>query len=113
MPTPWGVSQTKKEVAPGVYWVTTAGHGGIMMGMRKSAHYISIPGIKCSMAWGVWACFEEDCLINIVMYERPEWFVEMFYIDYQKPELGFKSEQDIKKIAEEGIRAWIPEYFNN
>ena len=32
METPWGESQTKSLVAPDIHDVTTAGHGGIMVG---------------------------------------------------------------------------------
>ena len=35
MHTPWGPAQTARHLAPGIGWVTTAGHGGCVIGSSR------------------------------------------------------------------------------
>jgi len=98
MPTPWGVSQTKKELAPGVYSVTTAGHGGILIGKKRAKELLSEQAIKIGMAWGNFLAYEEDCDVSAVFYEHPEYCTWM-------------SVEVIKRYAERSLQQCYPEYF--
>lgn len=52
--TPWGPAQSVSELAPGIYVVDTAGHGGIKLDRRRQ---LSLPmGVRREGGW-----YEEDC----------------------------------------------------
>lgn len=72
MPTPWGEAQTKKELAPGVYLVTIAGHGGILIGKFRAKVLLSEKAIEIGMPWGNFLAYEEDCDVSAIFYEHPE-----------------------------------------
>lgn len=66
--SPWGAIQLITRHGDGLYFVSTASHGGFM----------AIPGLlspaaeKHSQLYQGWYCFEEDCKALIVIRERPE-----------------------------------------
>ena len=75
MNTPWGLSHTDETITRGVHWVTTAGHGGLMVSngvaakaLSERAIAVAHPG-KC----GGYVCFEEDCSYAVAFFEHPEW----------------------------------------
>ena len=74
MQTPWGESQSKTVLAPGIVMVSTAGHGGIMV--HKDAMKFFHPAVKLASVYGGncgdYICFEEDCEMVIVLYELQE-----------------------------------------
>lgn len=65
--TPWGPSQTSRQVAPGIIDYTTAGHGGIHVSPSLNAE---IP--ECLRQSDGW--YEEDCEWAIVAYVFPQYF---------------------------------------
>ena len=72
MLTPWGESQTVKDIGGGVLHVTTAGHGGLYVpdGMLQR-----IPRLEQDYAarWsGSRNWYEEDCAAAIALYRIPE-----------------------------------------
>jgi hypothetical protein len=99
MPTPWGMSQWTKRLMPDVYLVSTARHGGILVGRKRARSLLSERAIKIGMSWGRFLAYEEDCDCAAVMYEHPELFDDT---DAQK----------LKTTAEDTLRRWYPEYFN-
>jgi hypothetical protein len=98
MPTPWGEAQTKKELAPGVFLVTTAGHGGILIGKRRAKELLSERASKIGMPWGSFLAYEEDCDVSAVFYEHPEYCTLM-------------DAKASKEYAENSLQRWYPEYF--
>lgn len=73
----WGKVQTQTKVMVGVYHVTTASHGGLMIADKRAANLLSPAAYKRGILWKCYRCYEEDCLWAIVANERPEWF-ELF-----------------------------------
>lgn len=67
MNTPWGKSQTKKVIAPGITFYSTASHGGYKVNKaqrdKMPAHLINSDG------W-----YEEDCEWCKVALAFPEYF---------------------------------------
>lgn len=60
MQTPWGkAQQTDKHTTYPIYWVSTASHGGYMIG---SSFIKDTPLADIGEKWGNWYAFEEDCL---------------------------------------------------
>lgn len=71
MNTPWGKSHKVTKIETGLYWVTTAGHGGYMISKRKAEKLL--PSIMLNNGFlgakfGGYYCFEEDCAYAVVEY---------------------------------------------
>jgi hypothetical protein len=67
--TPWGTADHVKEVAPGIWQVSTPGHGGYKLDRANNA--------RVHIAWrkeGGW--YEEDCEWSRVAITFPEQFTE-------------------------------------
>jgi hypothetical protein len=75
--SPWDAVQTCDPLADGVYWVTTAGHGGLMVESAAALAHLSPAARRHAMKWSGWFCFEEDCQCSIAFYERPDWFAAL------------------------------------
>jgi len=95
--SPWGPVQTSKELAPGIWQVTTAGHGGIKLSRERNA---GVP--KYMRAEGGW--YEEDCQWSIVAVVHP--------IGFQRScptkDDPFRCEMD---VAYSTLKNWYPEHY--
>lgn len=69
MNTPWGSSQHQKKLQEGVYEVSTAGHGGIMVDAKIAIDILTPQARAHGMKHGPWLCYEEDCQWAIPAYE--------------------------------------------
>jgi hypothetical protein len=70
--TPWGESQTVREIAEGITLVTTAGHGGYLLSpARRSAMPDALHAFE-TFAGG--NAYEEDCDWAVVAVAFPEHF---------------------------------------
>ena len=70
--TPWGKVQTQREVTEGITWVTTAGHGGIVL---SDARLREMPTqYKRLNVYGQGRYFEEDCEWALVVDAFPQYF---------------------------------------
>jgi hypothetical protein len=71
--TPWGPSQTARQLAPGIMLYTTAGHGGIHLSAGRlaalPAHLHKRSTGYCPLEW-----FEEDCEAALVIVGFPQYF---------------------------------------
>ena len=85
METPWGPSQNSTTIAPGVYWVSTASHGGLLVAAQAASGFfdegdrkgLTGPAIMEGHSFGAYLAYEEDCKYAIVFYERPDWYRTM------------------------------------
>lgn len=66
--SPWGEVQDCDELCPGIFLVTTPGHGGIMVS-PESAVCLSAAARKCGFRDGGNLWFEEDCQEQVVLRE--------------------------------------------
>jgi hypothetical protein len=71
MITPWGNSQTIKEIAPGIIRVTTASHGGYHLTPERLAQ---MPEAQRETAYSTNGWFEEDVDWSLVAVNFPEAF---------------------------------------
>ncbi len=73
--SPWGNVDNTEELAKGVFLVSTPSHGGVMV-HRKAQDTpegkLTAQALSKSEQFGDWACFEEDCRINIFFFEHPD-----------------------------------------
>jgi len=66
--SPWGEVQHCDVICPGVFMVSTAGHGGTMV-YKDVAAILSPAAIKCGFKEGGYICFEEDTQENVALRE--------------------------------------------
>jgi hypothetical protein len=95
--SPWGSIQDKKELAPGIWQVSTAGHGGIKLSRERNAavpEYMRVEG-----GW-----YEEDCEWSIAAVVHPIAFQRVVKIE-GRPD---KTEFD---YAMDALKNWYPGYF--
>ena len=59
--SPWGEVQTCRVIADGIYEVSTAGHGGIMISTELASHILSPEALRKGVCEGGYYCYEEDC----------------------------------------------------
>jgi len=79
--TPWGPTQTADQIAPGIVFYSTAGHGGFHLNAERNAQVRSefktgdnLMDLR-SEGW-----YEEDCDAAIVIFTFPEFFSPERYI---------------------------------
>lgn len=65
--SPWGEVQHCRELCPGVFQVSTAGHGGIMARTERSV--FSTAAKKYGVRESGYLCFEEDCAAAVTLRE--------------------------------------------
>ena len=71
--SPWGTIQESETIEPGVRWVSTPGHGGLMVSLPKAYRRLS------DFAWGIgerygdYLAFEEDVAYAAVYRDVPAW----------------------------------------
>jgi len=136
MNTPWGQSQSVETITRGIRWVTTAGHGGLMVSAGIAAKVLSHRAIEHAFPGkhGGYVCFEEDCSYAIAFFEHPEWKRHLdrkslaewecsnldpdSYIGRAKAEAVpkltaevAKSDEAIREDMRAVVMAWTPEYF--
>jgi hypothetical protein len=138
MNTPWGTSQQVETIARGIHWVSTAGHGGLMVSAGVAEKVLSQQAIKVAHPGrcGGYVCFEEDCSYAVAFFERPEWkrhldakslaewqcseFAPDSHMGRAKAEsvpkltaAVAKSDDAIREDMRAVVTSWNPEYFGD
>ncbi len=67
--SPWGAVQHCEMLAPHVFSVTTASHGGIMANAGVAKTIFSKAALNCAFRDGGFHCFEEDCDAPVAIRE--------------------------------------------
>ena len=102
--SPWGMVQTSYTLCDGVYAVSTASHGGILV-HRSAEHLLSQEAQYLGTRYGVYLCYEEDCKAPIVIREL---------LDSGKiivPVNDRLTDEEFNKEVNENIQRWNPEYW--
>jgi hypothetical protein len=95
--SPWGAIQDKRELAPGIWQVSTAGHGGIKLSRERNA---AVPDYM--RREGGW--YEEDCEWSIAAVVHPIGFQRLL----PTKDDPFRSEME---IAYSTLRNWFPDQY--
>lgn len=69
MYSPWGTVDHCKTLYPGVFEVSTARHGGIMVRREVAMNLLSKDALNVGFVEGRYHCFEEDCDAQVVIRE--------------------------------------------
>jgi hypothetical protein len=99
--TPWGAAQSVRELIPGVWTVSTSGHGGIKLSPER---HKALPeslrmggfGGDRSRAW-----YEEDCEACIPL---------AFFFD-ELESAGAFSGSDARESLARSLAGWLPDAF--
>lgn len=67
--SPWGEVQRQAELCSGVFSVSTASHGGIMVHRSVAKAVLSPAARKHCFRDGSYYCFEEDCDVPVAIRE--------------------------------------------
>ena len=67
--TPWGSAQHVTTHLRGFATVSTASHGGMMVSRKAAEKYLSEAARKRALMHGGYYCYEEDDMINIVLFD--------------------------------------------
>jgi len=101
--SPWGEIEYCDVICPGVFMVSTAGHGGTMISNGIAA-ILSPAAVKCGERYGGYICFEEDTQENVALRELLDkglWSV---------PEKTKDKAAYVERINED-IRRYNPDYW--
>jgi len=96
--SPWGKVQTSVKIARGITFVTTAGHGGVLVARGVASKRLSCAARSRGMAWQGYLAYEEDVAINIIFIEVPEAMAVLY--------CSATHEEIVKSLS-----LWIPEYL--
>jgi hypothetical protein len=95
--SPWGAIQDKRELAPGIWTVSTAGHGGIKLSRERNA---AMPNYMRNE--GGW--YEEDCEWAKAAVVHPIGFQRVVKIEGKPDRTEFE-------YAMEVFRNWHPDQY--
>lgn len=104
--SPWGEVQTCKELCHGVYSVSTAGHGGIMVHLDVAEKVFSGAARKCGFTEGRYLCFEEDCDEQVAIRELMDKKLFKAPVNDRFPPGQYE------KVIDASIQAYHPDYWN-
>lgn len=99
MHTPWGVAQETQQLEEGVFWVETAGYGGLLIETAQAKATLSEKALRIGRPWHDFIAFEQEHDMMVVFYEHPEWYL-------------WAEEELTEKLAEDSIRQHHPQYFS-
>ena len=102
--SPWGKVQHCDILCPGVFMVSTEGHGGIMVSKDMTA-LLSPAAKKCGEKKGGYLCFEEDCQASVVMRELMD--KKLWTPDHTSDKAGFE------KMLNDSIIRYNPDYWRS
>lgn len=129
----WDEVQHCTTIANGIYSVSTAGHGGVMIATDLAQHILSAEAIQAGVRDGGYFCYEEDCDACIPLRElfdkgilKPtnEYFTH-YYVKSNSPEAKdgsvlFNSASETEKAEfikwwnnaiDESLQQWNDEYW--
>lgn len=101
--SPWGKVQSCDTLYPGMFLVTTPGHGGIMV-ESQAVFFLSTAARKCGFREAGFLCFEEDSQEDVVLRELLD--KKMWKI----PE-RISDPAAFEQAINESLQQWNPEYW--
>ena len=131
--SPWGMVQDCTVIAPGIYSVVTAGHGGMMIDAALAPHILSPEALSEGFTESGYYCYEEDAAESIPLRElydkgilgkTNEYFTCLEYVstdpDAEDEYIRFaalteaEQEEKLKQwndAVNETVEHWYPSYW--
>lgn len=104
--TPWGEVQSCTPLSYGVFSVSTAGHGGIMVNVKIAPHILSKDARRCGFRQGGYLCFEEDCAAPVAIRELMDKRL------FTPPVNRYYEPGEYEACIDRSLQRWNPEYWN-
>lgn len=101
--TPWGPAQDGTRLEAGVWWYSTASHGGLMVSAAVANRKLSGAARHLATLWGGKFWFEEDCQWAVAFLDQPKWAKASVHKGLSSP---VKPE-----YIESLVRTYSPQYF--
>jgi hypothetical protein len=93
--SPWGKIQNKLDIAAGIKFVSTAGHGGLMISEKLAIKNLPQIALKEGILYSGYYCFEEDCA-----YAIPVFIMDIPLLPNAN-----------HSIAEKTVKNWYPDIY--
>ncbi len=111
--SPWGKVQDCIEIANGVFEVSTAGHGGVMIRADLAEHILSDEALKVGFIVDGYHCYEEDAdavlplreLLDKGIMDKEQYFADKYHSTFE--EMG----ERFNKAINDSIEVFFPEYW--
>ena len=107
--SPWGKVQECETLCPGVYSVSTPGHGGVMVRRELAEKVFRKEAMGCGFIASGYLCFEEDNDAQVALREKNGLLCtrdSMTRFCYQNPEAEFEGNY----CAEYGFKVQTPQH---
>lgn len=103
--SPWGEIQQCEVLAPHIFSVSTASHGGIMVNARVAKANFSTEALKCAFLEGGFYCFEEDCAATVALRELMDRKL------YKAPVNEYWKPGAYEKCINDSVQRYYPDYW--
>ena len=105
--SPWGEVQHQEELCSGVFSVSTASHGGIMVHRSVAKAVLSPAARKHCFRDGSYYCFEEDCDAPVAIRELLDKGLYTAPVnDYFKP-------GEYERVINRSLQEYHPDYWKD
>lgn len=104
-PSPWGNVQTSRKIADGVYEISTASHGGILVHKSVEKTLLSEEAGKIGFLENGWHGYEEDAEACIPIRELIDRGI------FEIPSHYSGTKEEYIAMIDDSIRYWFPEYW--
>lgn len=111
--SPWGEVQNCVEIANGVFEVSTAGHGGVMIRADLAEHILSDEALKVGFTENGYRCYEEDAdavLPLRELFDKGIMDKEQYFID-KYDSTAEEMEERFNKAINDSIEVYFPDYW--
>ena len=102
--SPWGAVQHCEEMNKGIYFVETAGHGGIMIKEEYAKEILSPEARKCGFREKGYLNFEEDCAAAVAQrkfLDKEIWEIPNYV----------KDKTEYENSLNNSVKRYFPEYW--
>lgn len=105
--SPWGEVQHQEELYSGVFSVSTASHGGIMVHRSVAKAVLSPAARKHCFRDGSYYCFEEDCDAPVAIRELLDKGL------YTVPVNDYFKQGEYERVINRSLQEYHPDYWKD
>ena len=105
--SPWGEVQHQEELCSGVFSVSTASHGGIMVHRTVAKAVLSPAARKPCFRDGSYYCFEEDCDAPVAIRELLDKGL------YTAPVNDDFKQGEYERVINRSLQEYHPDYWKD
>ena len=105
--SPWGEVQHQEELCSGVFSVSTASHGGILVHRSVAKAVLSPAARKHCFRDGSYYCFEEDCDAPVAIRELLDKGL------YTAPVNGYFKQGEDERVINRSLQEYHPDYWKD